>query len=119
MIFIMQMEGDLKMFNKNDIKKELLKSKVMSKFSHYSTGKLYYTVQLEAGLFVFPISTIEKNTKNYTFEGPVGPIDVNIDNVISLSSDLGTTNFDAEIKASFLNRWIDKAIDSEEFIKIG
>ncbi len=36
----------------------------------------------------------------------------------ALSADLGTTSFDAEIKASFLNRWIDKAIDAEVFVKI-
>ena len=115
MIFIMQMEGDQKMFNKNEIKKELLKSKVMAKFSHYSTGKLYYTVQLEAGSYQFPISTIETDY----IEPSLGDENGDEREIIILSSDLGTTNFDAEIKASFLNRWIDKAIDSEEFIQIG
>jgi hypothetical protein len=85
----------------NEVKKELLKNKTVAKLSHYCAGNLYYQVQLESGLYQFPISTIES-------EGEV----------ISLSSDLGTTQFDSEIKASFLNRWIDKAIKSYEFIKV-
>lgn len=36
-----------------------------------------------------------------------------------LSEDLGTTTFSAEIKGSELNRWIKKAIERDEFIKIG
>ncbi len=35
-----------------------------------------------------------------------------------LSSDLGTTSFDADIKASFLVRWIAKALKTESFVKI-
>jgi len=85
----------------NEVKKELLKNKTVAKLSHYCAGNLYYQVQLESGLYQFPISTIESE-----------------DEVISLSSDLGTTQFDSEIKASFLNRWIDKAIKSSEFIKV-
>lgn len=112
----MLMEGDLKMFNKNEIKKELLKSRVDANFSYYSNGKLFYNVQLNEGLYQFPILTIE--------DGPTYNIDESglsmyERNTIQLSSDLGTTNFDAVIKASYLNRWIDKAIDLEEFIKIG
>jgi hypothetical protein len=95
--------------NSNDVKKELLKSKVVAKFSHYVSGNLYYQVQLEDGLYQFPISTIEsKSVADEGFEGET----------ISLSSDLGTTSFESEIKASFLNRWIDKSIKSGEFIKV-
>lgn len=95
--------------NSNDVKKELLKSKVVAKFSHYVSGNLYYQVQLEEGLYQFPISTIEsKSVADEGFEGET----------IFLSSDLGTTSFESEIKASFLNRWIDKSIKSGEFIKV-
>ena len=106
--------------NKNEIKKELMKSKIMAKFSHYTSGNLYYIVQLETGMYQFPISTVEDKVERYV-EDMGGGLSVGRTRVIglSLSSDLGTTNFDAEIKASFLNRWIDKAIDKEEFIKIG
>jgi hypothetical protein len=36
-----------------------------------------------------------------------------------LSGDLGTTDFRSEIKGSELSRWIAKAIDQNEFIKVG
>ncbi len=46
--------------NVNEVKKELLKSKVSAKLSHYVSGNLYYTVDLSDGIYQFPISTIEK-----------------------------------------------------------
>ena len=55
----------------------------------------------EGNLYQFPISTIEINNEQ-----------------TSLSSDLGDTAFFAEIKGSELIRWIVKAIESENFIKI-
>ena len=83
--------------NANEVKKDLYKSKNMAKLSHYVSGNLYYTVELEDGIYQFPISTY-----NYP----------------TLSEDLGTTTFNAEMKGSDLNRWISKAIDKGEFIKI-
>ena len=41
-----------------------------------------------------------------------------LEDVMKLSEDLGTTTFEAKIKGSDLNRWISKAIDKGEFIKI-
>lgn len=89
---------------KEDVQKELYKNKVIAKFSFYTTGNLYYTIQLESGIYQFPISVIENK----------GDLRENI----ILSTDLGNTSFYVEIKASELNRWIGKAIDKEEFIKI-
>jgi hypothetical protein len=100
-----------------DVYKQLLKSKVMAKFSHYCSGKLFYTVQLEEGLFQFPIETIEKNIITIDM-GDLEIPDVEIETNL-LSSDLGITYFDAEVKGATLNRWIGKSIDSGEFIKIG
>jgi len=104
--------------NSNDVKKELLKSKVMAKFSHYISGNLYYQVQLEGGLYQFPISTVEDNFSMYSQTGFEDSTSEYIKEGLKLSSDLGTTSFDNEIKASFLNRWIDMAINNSEFIKI-
>lgn len=95
--------------NKTELKKQLYRSKVNANFSHYNYGNLYYTVQLEEGLFQIPIETIEYETSAY---------EISKYNELKLSSDLGTTSFYNEIKASELNRWIDKAIDKQEFIKI-
>lgn len=95
---------------KLNVQKQLLKSKVSAKFSHYCSGNLYYTVEIEEGIFQFPIETIEKVKV-------IGKPEVELP-FIKLSDDLGTTSFENQIKASFLNRWIGKAIDNGEFIKI-
>jgi hypothetical protein len=98
---------DINIMNANEVKKDLYKSKNMAKFSHYVSGNLYYTVELAIGTYQFPISTVEKNENE--FGVVIG---------LKLSEDLGTTEFSAEIKGSDLNRWIAKAIDKGEFIKI-
>lgn len=95
----------------NGVKKELYKSKVNAKFSHYVSGNLYYTVELEDGTYQFPISTIEKLE--------VGAEETSYRDSYNLSSDLGTTPFHNEVKGSDLNRWIAKAIKTDNFIKIG
>jgi hypothetical protein len=111
----------------NEVKKELYKSKVNAKFSHYIAGNLYYTVELSDGLYQFPIETVDKvNTVLFKLdltEPPPFGVQVNYvkaeETFFQLSSDLGTTSFENEMKASDLNRWISKAIEKEDFIKIG
>jgi hypothetical protein len=85
------------MMNEIEIKKDLFKSKVMAKFSHYIAGNLYYNVNIFGDTYEFPIST-------YSYP--------------NLSEDLGTTRFDSEIRGSELSRWISKAIKNETLIKI-
>lgn len=94
--------------NVNEVKKELMKSKVNAKFSHYVSGNLYYTVELADGIYQFPISTVD-NYYSRTDE---------TEGLYELSEDLGTTSFYNEMRGSELNRWIDKAIKKNEFIKI-
>lgn len=79
------------MFDLTIIKKDLYKSKVNANFSHYCAGNLYYNVMIGG------------------FDEMDGPSDTEYLETIKLSSDLGTTSFGAEIKASELNRWIAKA----------
>lgn len=101
-----------------EVKKELLRSKVNANFSHYCNGMLYYNIKLELGIFQFPISTFE-NVKEefYTVkDGKIVPVKLDLK---LLSSDLGITNFDSEIKGSFLNRYIDMAMRKGDFVKIG
>jgi len=86
---------------------EVLKKLVMNRenvaaMSHYTAGNLYYTITIEDGVYQFPVETVEENT----------------DGTISLSSDLGTISFDAEIKAATMMRYIRKAIKNETLIKI-
>lgn len=97
--------------NEMDVKKQLYKSKAVAKLSHYVSGNLYYTVELEDGTYQFPIATVD------------GIIVTGDSSLIgkekyTLSEDLGTTTFSAEMKGSELIRWIAKAIKSEEFVKI-
>ena len=97
----------------NQVKKDLYKSKAMAKFSHYVSGNLYYTIETLGDKYQFPISTIDVDY--------IEPLDEGEDEreIIILSEDLGTTSFEAEMKGSELNRWIQKAIEKDEFIKVG
>lgn len=99
-----------KEMDKGTIYKELLKTKVKAYFSSYVAGSLYYDVELSDGKYRFPITIID------SIPYP-GPLDTTIEK-IQLSSDLGTTPFHSEIRASELNRYIAKAIDSGEFIRL-
>jgi len=94
--------------DKNEVKKDLYKSKNMANFSHYVSGNLYYTVQLVDGFYIFPIPTVDVLGEVY-----------DTGNLYTLSEDLGTTTFEYEMKGSDLIRWISKAIDNNEFVKIG
>jgi hypothetical protein len=133
------------LINETEVKKELMKSKVNAKLSHYVSGNLYYTVQLSDGIYQFPISTTEEvSLKEVATKGAYSENDGHLSYVESLltlkdeveildidkkedfeelmftklSSDLGTTTFSDEMRGSELNRWIAKAIKKNEFIKI-
>jgi hypothetical protein len=103
------------MISATSVKKELYKSKAMAKFSHYVGGSIYYTVELESGTYKFPMSTTEDKSFYYPSEDDGDEMEFEY---IELSADLGTTEFFAEMKGSELNRWIQKAIESGEFMKI-
>jgi hypothetical protein len=93
---------------KNYVKKELLKSKEMASFSHYIAGNLYYHVKVGFDVYQFPIPTVEDEI---FFESTMREL-----KSLKLSSDLGTTSFNGEMRGSYLNRWIDMAIDNDEFV---
>ncbi len=100
------------MMNPTEIKKETIKNKIIANFSHYVQGSLYYRIVLADGTYQFPIHVTEKIN--------IGSLDKNGNpyDELSFSNDIGTTSFEAQMKASLLNRWIEKAIKNEEFIKI-
>lgn len=110
------------MLNLTEIKEDLYKSKAMANFSHYVSGNLYYTVMIGDEKYQFPIETVTAITKKESIFPEFGrgwvEIDVKTDKY-SLSEDLGTTVFSAEIKASELIRWIGKALERGELIKVG
>jgi hypothetical protein len=90
----------------------------MAKLSHYVSGNLYYTVELADGVYQFPIATVETSLE-YTHPENQGVYDDEPTiETLQLSSDLGTTTFESEMKGSDLNRWIAKAVSNGEFTKI-
>lgn len=95
---------------KNELKKQLMLQKTMANFGHYCAGNLYYCVMADGEMHQFPIATVEY--KSHTSAEGEHIIDM------ELSADLGTTPFPASERASMLWRWIDKAIDAGEFIKL-
>lgn len=100
------------------MKKDLYRSKEMAKFSHYKLGSLYYTVKIFGVDHMFPIKTVIELPSTI-----VGVHDGVIQNTTvytqHFSSDLGDTAFDNEIQGSLLIRWIDKAVDTNELVKLG
>ena len=107
------------MLELNEMKKDLYKSKAMAKFSHYQKGKLYYNIKIGEITYQFPISTIEFNTIKIKIDLEDGSYAADDYTAMDLSSDLGETTFNSEIKGSELIRWIDKASKIGELIKIG
>lgn len=110
----------------NEVKKELYKSKVNAKLECVREGRMYYSVQLENGTYMFPIDTVERvSTTLYKLDPKTQAsptVDLTYTRVdekfYTLSAELGITDFSAEMKASDLNRWISKAIEKDEFVKI-
>jgi hypothetical protein len=107
--------------NTNEIKKDLYKSKAVAKFSHYTTGSLYYNVDVFGVPHQFPIHVVEPTTlvREYIERDAEYP---GYDKVrlelptIKLADDLKGASFNAEIKGSDLNRWIAKAVEAGEFV---
>jgi hypothetical protein len=150
------MENEVKI-SAIDVQKELMKSRVAARLSHYISGNMYYTVDLESGRYQFPIGTVEKgalvsietmvnskiielgkklivlnpdkinlvaNAKTnedprvIEIENEINTLQNELEKMFTLSSDLGTTTFYAEMRGSELFRWIKKAIANDDFMKI-
>jgi hypothetical protein len=94
----------------NEVKKDLYRSKNMAKFSHYVFGNLYYTIELVDGIYQFIIETVAEDTDATTRLGR---------SLLYISEDLGSTSFEKEMRGSELIRWIQKSIETNDFIKIG
>jgi len=112
--------------DKNEIKKDLYKSKVFATFAYYDgdSGKLYYNIELFGEPYMFPINTQENTTlvREYIEQNPEGTgeyekVRVELSS-IKLADDLRGAKFAAEIKGSELNRWIVKALDNNDLVKL-
>lgn len=86
------------------VKKDLYKNKSNAIFQYYETGNLWYRITTSLGVFDIPIAV--------THEVPNESLGVY---VMDLSSEIGSTQFGTEIKASDLNRWIEKSIKANTY----
>lgn len=112
--------------DKNEIKKDLYKSKEMARLSHYDgdKGALMYHVRIGGKLHEFPIYVTEKGERVFeidkyeqAFEAPIQTT-LKLENVPQLANDLKGAKFFVEIKGSDLNRWIGKALDSGDLVAL-
>ena len=65
----------------------------VAKFSHYVDGNMYYTVDVWGTVYQFPINIFNRE-------------------------DIGTTTLMAEFRAITLMRYISKAMESGDFIRV-
>lgn len=91
--------------NKTDIQKDLYKTKVDATFDRFDNGKLYYNVEIMGEPYQFPINTLEKNVSDTTF-------------VYIIATDIKGAAFRTQMPARELFRWIAKAVDSNDLIKL-
>jgi hypothetical protein len=104
--------------NINELKKDLYRTKALANFSHYCEGKLYYTVGILGVVHQFPIATTERDIKYVSYNNATnGESSIEVE-TLKLSSDLGTTPFSAQIKGSDLIRWLTKALDNGELVRL-
>lgn len=93
-----------------EIKKDLYKNKSNATFQYYEQGCLWYRITTSFGVFDIPIAVFEVVTNEN------GAVVVNDGTIpYAMSKEIGTTPFMAEIKASELNRWIERAINDNTF----
>jgi len=103
--------------NAIEIKKDLYKNKSLATFNRYESGNLWYRISTSLGEFEFPIAVVETNevfeevTVDYrgTNTSEQQKFNVKVEKT-SLSKEIGLTSFYNEIKASELNRWIERSI---------
>jgi hypothetical protein len=114
------------MENKIEIKK-LVGNGNIAKLSHTIEGNMYYNIKTEDGLYQFSIpGFVKEKTQMFHIKTVTTPSgEVKMEYVpakgyfYTVSDDVGTTTFNAEIKAIELMRWVRKAIENNEIFKIG
>lgn len=74
----------------------------LARFSHYIDGNLYYIVEVEGKTYQFPIRVSSSDPEEDK----------------KAKADVGTTTFVDQYRAITLMRYIRKAIDSENFIRV-
>ena len=107
-------ENKMNKLDANEIKKELYRTKVDAVLARYEKGNLYYNVEVNNGLYQFPISVVNCTPEKLVIPTISGPITKDVE-IMRLAEDLGSTAFTPVMPARLLNRWIDKAIEWNDF----
>ena len=103
----------------NTIKKDLYKSKAIAKFVHYDNGKLVYEVDILDGRYQFPIHVTQDDYETVTKDMGDGlTVGKQEKFGVKLADDLGGAIFGVDVEAKHLNRWITKAFENKELMKI-
>ena len=100
------MEG----ININEVKKDLLKQKTKAFLVSYREGVLTYKVKFQGIDYQFPIPVFLKTAVQAKHDEK--------EMYLLFSLDTKGADFLPEMKASELSRWIEKAMDSNDFIKL-
>ena len=85
--------------DKNEVKKDLYRSKEIAKFAYYDgdLGKMCYILNIFGTPHMISINVFEDG---------------------GLANDMKGAKFSSEMKGSDLNRWIMKAIDADDIMKL-
>ena len=103
----------------NEIKKDLYRTNTIAKFIHYDNGKLVYEVDILDSRYQFPISVVQDIYETVNQDMGDGLTVGKSKKVgVKLADDLGGAIFGVDVEAKHLNRWISKAFENKELMKI-
>lgn len=104
-----------------DIQKDLMKSKTMAEFDRFANGNLYYNVMILGAPYQFPISTIKETHINMPILDEEGE-DTGMKftaKTFRPQADVKGADFTPKMRASELFRWIKKAYNNNDLVKLG
>ena len=102
--------------DKNEVKKDLYRTKVDATLMHYDKGNLFYQVDVQFynAVFQFPVAVVKNTTEKLSIPTAEGTLEQDV-NVLRLAKDVDGVFFAPTMPARLLNRWIERAIDNGEF----
>ena len=107
--------------DKLQVQKELMRNKTIAKFDRFEDGILFYNFDFEGAKYQFPIPTINEVHINMRVVDESGTEMDDMHVVAKVhkpTPDVKGAAFCPEMRASELFRWIKKAIDNDQVIKL-
>ena len=96
-----------------DIQKDLLKNKTVATLDRFENGKLYYNIDILGDTYQFPVDTLMSKELTYINEHKEVHIVLDVPAV-----DVNGAAFSREMRGSELFRWIAKASNNGDLMKI-